>query len=221
MHTYEQVGESFSLDKFLLARRKSIEIVKSVAKKIVPGMREEDSYEILNEELNKYKSEKLWHPSKIRFGKNTICQFKEKSQENTVLQDNDVFFLDIGPVFDGHEADFGETFYVGNDSKYEQIANSSKEIFFEIQEELDQRELTGQEIYELMGQKAKALGFELNMKMEGHRLGDFPHHIYYRGGLKEIDFVPCDNLWILEVHLISSCKNYGAFYEDILVRSVI
>ena len=52
--------------------------------------------------------------------------------------------------------------------------------------------------------------------MKGHRIGDFPHHIHYRGGLCETEKVPLDNLWILEIHIISQCGSYGAFYEDII-----
>ncbi len=42
------------------------------------------------------------------------------------------------------------------------------------------------------------MGYKLNNNMKGHRVGDFPHHVFYKGGLNETEEVPCENLWILE-----------------------
>ena len=54
------------------------------------------------------------------------------------------------------------------------------------------------------------------MSMNGHRLGDFPHALHYKGKLSDFSEAPFPNLWVLEIHLIDEKINRGAFFEDIL-----
>ena len=49
------------------------------------------------------------------FGTNTTLPFGKKGEENPTLQKDDVFFFDLGPLFDGHEGDVGRAFAVGTD----------------------------------------------------------------------------------------------------------
>ena len=39
----------------------------------------------------------------------------EKSEPGVVLGDNDIFFVDIGPIYGDTEGDAGDTFVVGDD----------------------------------------------------------------------------------------------------------
>ena len=38
-----------------------------------------------------------WHPTRVRFGVNTIKPMKQESEPGVVLQENDIFFIDIAP----------------------------------------------------------------------------------------------------------------------------
>ena len=61
------------------------------------------------------------------------------------------------------------------------------------------------------------MGYEFVTKgASGHRVGDFPHHVFYRGNLKDIPQTVSANRWILEIQLHDRSLQRGAFFEDIL-----
>lgn len=210
----ENVGTSFSLEKLLRAQSRTIELVRKCADQVKPGMTEEDTHLLLKQELDVFGSEKLWHPSKIRFAENTLKTFREKSIPDIVIKDGDPFFFDIGPVFDGHEGDYGETFICGQSKNASAL--TCEVVFKHTAQAWREDKLTGVALYEVAQKKANELGFELNLDMDGHRLGDFPHALHYKGGLGEQTNNPNANLWILEIHLRHQTKPYGCFFEDIL-----
>jgi len=214
----ENVGNDFCLDSYLDAREKTIDAVRKVSALIKPGMNEAHAMTLIEDTLANLGAERLWHPSKVRFGLNTMKSFREKSEEGILLKEDDIFFLDIGPVFDGHEADYGETFVVGKKEEHYKIARDAKVLFQETREAWQRKKFTGVELYEYADKMASEMGYNLNLKMEGHRLSDFPHALHYKGGLKSADIVPIENLWVLEIHICSKDGEFGAFFEDILVK---
>ena len=42
----------------------------------------------------------------VQFGSSTVLSFKDPYRENVVLKEDDIFFLDFGPVWDGVEGLF-------------------------------------------------------------------------------------------------------------------
>jgi Xaa-Pro dipeptidase len=73
----------------------------------------------LNEEIydlaqRKYGVTKYWHKRIVRAGTNTLLPYEENPPDLTINQD-DILFLDLGPVFEDWEADFGRTFVIGPD----------------------------------------------------------------------------------------------------------
>lgn len=214
MISNEAVGPNFDLAKFKIARDRSVKLVHDCAKKIQVGMSEEDGHEILKQALEVHGSEKLWHPSKVRFGVNTLKTFREKSEPGVKLAKGDVFFFDIGPVFNGHEGDYGETFICGEETNL--AASASKIVFDKTAEFWRETKQTGKALYDFASAKALELGFELNLDMDGHRLGDFPHALHFKGGLPDHEGTPVPGLWILEIHLRDLKSKRGTFFEDIL-----
>src|ERR1700729_2061462 len=55
-----------------------------------------------------------WHKRIVRAGRNTLAPYDENPPD-LIVEKDDVVFLDLGPVFEEWEADFGRTFVVGND----------------------------------------------------------------------------------------------------------
>src|SRR5271170_3556149 len=55
-----------------------------------------------------------WHKRIVRAGRNTLAPYDENPPDLTI-GDDDILFLDLGPVFEEWEADFGRTYVVGND----------------------------------------------------------------------------------------------------------
>lgn len=183
------------------------------------GMSEEDGHKILDELMIKYAVEKKWHPSKFRIGINTTKSFKDKSEEMVTLKKGDLLFIDIGPVINDHEGDFGKTFSFGASEEKSAIISDLEIIFTKVKEKWKVDKVSGVELYNYAKQIVEDFGYSLNERMKGHRIGDFPHHLYYRGGLNEFEECPVEGLWILELHILSSANTYGAFYEDLLESS--
>jgi methionyl aminopeptidase len=160
--------------------------------------------------------EKIWHPPQIRFGPNTVKPFGEKAELAT-LKENDLFFLDIGPVFHGHEGDVGRTYTVGTNPDFQRIAADSEIVFNLTQAKWAEERLSGQLLYDYAKRTAADRGWVLGFGgASGHRVSDFPHAVHYRGKLKTQAYKPSANRWILEIHLHDPEGRFGAFFEDLL-----
>src|ERR1700742_451149 len=55
-----------------------------------------------------------WHKRIVRAGKNTLLPYADNPPELAIGED-EILFLDLGPVFEKWEADFGRTFVLGSD----------------------------------------------------------------------------------------------------------
>lgn len=214
----EATKEHFDLETYLEARKIARRISLLCATHIEAGMSEKQGLEIIDELFKMHKIEKSWHPYKFRVGKNTLKAFREKSDSNEILKEEDIFFLDIGPVIQGHEADIGHTYTVGQNKEYAHIQKTVREIFDELQEFWKNNDISGAELYEKAQKITRAKGYELNPKMQGHRLGEFPHAVHYKGKLSDFEKKPIENLWVLELLIRHPEKEFGAFHEDILMK---
>lgn len=211
----QSFGENFDLKKLMAARELGRNLTHELASLIRPGMTEDEAHQIYKELCLKNGILKQWHPPKIRFGVNTTKNFKDISLSYT-LQTNDLFFIDIGPIIDGHEADYGDTFCLGSNFEHKRITEVVKEVFEEVKAHWQKTKVSGTELYQYAQKRASHYGYTLNPYPDGHRIGDFPHHVFFKGGLTETEEVLVPNAWILEIHLLEKNQNYGAFFEDLL-----
>jgi methionyl aminopeptidase len=213
----EAVSEHYNFEKFDDCRAKSWEILYALAGKIQPGMTEAEGHEAYKKLCVQFGVEKNWHPSKIRFGANSIMGFREVSDPEVVLKDNDIFFLDIGPIIHGHEGDVGKTFVLGTNSEFSRISKDSEEIWEIVGDHWRKNKVNGLDLYEFARLQAENRGWKLNLAgASGHRIGDFPHHVFHRGSLREFDAVAIPDRWILEIQLRHPENKFGAFFEDVL-----
>ena len=212
----QAVGSNFVFAKMLEARDRTWEVLNSVARYIEPGMRESDAIALCRDSLRAAGMDRVWHPILIRFGENTLKTFKERSVVDPVLKEDDIFFLDLGVVWDGHEGDAGGTFVVGNDERKRRCADGAKRIFKEVEEHWRRTGASGLALYDVAKERCAALGWELNVDVKGHRVCDFPHAIYRAGSLGDFASCPDAGLWILEIQIANPSREFGAFYEDIL-----
>lgn len=221
MQSIEATGKKFDLTKYLEAREKCIGAVDKVLSSLYLGMTEKDGHQLIEESLKELGSKKRWHPNKFRIEKDTQRSFKEQSLENSKLKEDDMVFVDIGPVFGDQEADYGKTivFKPTQDSTDKvELAKASEKIFNELQMIWANDNITGEKLYEIADSLAKEKGYELNHSMAGHRLGDFPHALISRDKLSEFEHCPVEQLWVLEVHLRDVKTECGSFFEDILTK---
>lgn len=207
----------FNLEKFYEAKRKTKEVVQIVASKVETGMSEKDGVTLINTILKDYSCEKFWHPHKFRIGRNTTKAFREVSEENIQMKQNDIFFIDIGPVFENHEGDYGETFIHGNKIEYSDIIQASKNIFNATKDKWKTENLSGQKLYDFATKATAPYGYTLNPQMKGHYLSDFPHALHCKSKLAEVAEYPQPNLWVLEILITDPSNEFGAFFEDLLI----
>ena len=215
METLEEVGEKFNLQTFFRARDVCVQVTDQIIGQIEAGMSEAQIKDLVEKSFASVGVKKFWHPSKIRLGPDTTKNFRELSDPNLRTLQGDLCFLDLGPILEDHEADFGRTFAVGEKLK-PPIARASEEIFLQTAEKWKSDGLTGLGLFNYASGLADRHGYVLNPLMSGHRLGDFPHKIFSSAKLFELGIAPTENLWVLEIHLIDEKNQRGAFFEDIL-----
>ena len=214
----EAVGETFSLPAMVRARDLTFEAVRTIAAAIHPGMTEGRSHEVAQEILEGMGMERLWHRSVIRFGPDSTKTFFGEFTPEYVLQDNDIFYVDLGVVWDGHEGDAGDTFVVGNDPEMAACAQAARDLWDEVAARWRDDGVSGEALYQFAAKRAEAMGWNLNWEVKGHRVSDFPHAIYKAGALGDFSATPQTGLWILEIQLAHPTRPIGAFYEDLLIR---
>jgi methionyl aminopeptidase len=213
----ERVGPAFSVDGMLLARQKTRQAIGAISARIAPGMIEEDAVALAKNVMTEAGLELSWHPTRVRFGINTIKSMKQASEPNIVLQENDIFFLDIAPRVQAWEGDGGASFVVGHHPEYQRCARDAEILFHEVRAIWDTQKLSGQALYAHADKLARAMGWELNFDLPGHRVSDFPHATIHTGSLADLDISPSAMRWILEIHLRDPQKRFGAFFEDMLL----
>lgn len=215
----EKTGALFTDAGILEARRRSWDAVHAIATRLRPGMSEEEGQAIAHETLRSMGSTKIWHRPHVRFGRNTLLSYGSPSEPGVLLAANDIFFLDIGPVFDGFEGDCGATFQVGTNPEHARCIRDGRAIFAKVKRKWREERLSGEALYEYARAQTEPLGWVLTLEeANGHRLSDFPHAIYFKGGISELGFAPTAHRWVLEIQIRHPELPFGAFHEDLLVE---
>ena len=187
------------------------------------------SEEILKLAKSKLGVDVFWHKRIVRAGKNTLCPYKEDSPD-LILKDDDILFLDLGPVFEEWEADFGKTYVIGNDPIKLKLKNDIENSWVLLKNQIqDLPSITASEVYHLAEQEATKNGWEFGGEIAGHIIGKYPHEKLEKGNfkyyihpenqtvLKEILPGGKTNHWILELHFVNKEKQIGAFVEGLLI----
>lgn len=213
----ETVGVSFREDLLQKARDKTLEVIMTVASHVAPGMTEAEAKALIHDTQVRLGAEKSWHPPQIRFGENTLLPFGKPGHAELRLKENDIFFFDIGPVFEGHEGDVGRPFVVGHDPEMERCRQDAGEIWNEVRDHWRVNRVSGERLYRFAETTAARRGWVLALeKANGHRIADFPHAARSRGSIEGFANIPAPNRWILEIQIRHPVRPFGAFYEDLL-----
>lgn len=213
----ERTKAGFSVENMHATRAKAQQAVSRIAGQVKVGMLEEDANKMVVDTLREMGATKAFHKPYIRFGSNTTKTFGADSEPGVCLGEDDIFFIDVGPVWEGYEGDAGDTFVTGSNPELKRCAEDARQIYDAVEKKWKTEKSTGVELYQFAEQMAKDLGWVLNLDLGGHRLGDYSSAEHYEGPLSEISFHPSPNLWMVEIHIRHPEKQFGAFYEDLLV----
>ncbi len=175
---------------------------------------------------------KYWHKRIVRAGKNTLYPYKENPPD-LIIQNDDIVFLDFGPIFEDWEADFGRTYVIGQDENKLKLRDDINSAWVKGREFFNsKRDITCAELFHYVDSVAKHYGWEFGNSHCGHLIGKFPHeriedseigsYIHPENSLRmrspDKDGLPRD--WILEIHFISSELEIGGFCEQLLVDAL-
>ena len=169
-----------------------------------------------------------WHKRIARSGPNTLLTYHDEAADRRIT-DDDVVYLDFGPVFDEWEADFGRTYALGADSAKHRLIEDIAVAFAKGKELYRTTpDLTCGQLYDFVAGLAQPAGWEFGAFTAGHLIGQFPHErapadprrfsIRHGNGvrLREPDQSGRLRHWILEIHFIDRGRQIGGFFEELL-----
>jgi methionyl aminopeptidase len=215
---FEGTGANYTVEKLLDMRLRTRKAVHAIAEQVRPGMLEEEAKAMARDTLTDLGLRRGWHHIIVRCGSNTTKDFMELSDKGVRLQEDDIFFVDIGPVYGDTEGDAGDTFVFGDDPVHHKAKADVRTIWDEVRDIWFEQRLTGRALYDHATKAAEDRGWHLNLDLSGHRLSDFPHSAHYDGPMAEVDIVPSPDLWVLEIAIVHPTRKFGAFYEDLLLE---
>ncbi|MFZ1007268.1 MAG: M24 family metallopeptidase [Candidatus Sulfotelmatobacter sp.] len=171
---------------------------------------------------------RYWHKRIVRAGRNTLQPYEENPPDLKVSED-DIVFLDLGPVFEEWEADFGRTYVVGSDPLKLKLCQDIEEGFANGKNYFQQNpDITGADLYQYAQRLAEQAGWEYGGPIAGHLIGVFPHekiagdkitlyvHPKNHNRMRMPDASGRERHWIFEIHFVDRAREIGGFYEELL-----
>jgi Xaa-Pro aminopeptidase len=172
--------------------------------------------------------DRYWHKRIVRAGPNTLMPY-EREPPDRIIAEDDIAFVDFGPLFGEWEADFGRTFVIGDDPVKHQICDALPVVFAAGRDFFrSEPDITGAELYAHVVDLTARAGWEYGGPHCGHLVGDYPHERI--AGDKVTNYITTGSdlpmrrrdrsgrrcHWILEIHLVDRDRQIGAFYEELL-----
>lgn len=228
------VDEAARARNLVEAERKAVELFDEVTRAglVEPGLLESvvsDRVRDLAADL--FGTKKHWHKRIVRSGENTLQPYRENPPDRVIGED-DIVFLDFGPVFDEWEADFGRTYVLGDDPVKHRLAADLPTVWEAGRAHFESHpDITGAGLYAHVRELAAAAGWEFGGPHSGHLVGEFPHELIdadlvnsyiaptNANRLRGLDDAGRSCHWILEIHLVDRQRGFGGFYEQLLTLS--
>jgi Xaa-Pro aminopeptidase len=218
--------------QLVAAERQALALLDAIeaAGLIAPGRTERAvEQDILRLAAERFGVARHWHKRIVRAGPNTLA-IAGATPPDTVIGEDDMVFLDLGPVFAEWEADVGRSYAVGPDPVKQALVRALPEQFEAVKAHfLAHPDITGAELYAFALDSARAAGWGFGGEIAGHLVGEFPHARW--PGVKRHGHIRAENPTrmrdpdafgrvrhcILEIHLLSPDGRFGGFYERLLI----
>jgi Xaa-Pro aminopeptidase len=169
-----------------------------------------------------------WHKRIVRAGRNALLPYDENPPDLNIGED-DILFLDLGPVFEEWEADFGRTFVLGADPLKHKLRQDVGQAFADGKKFFNETpNITSREFFNYIVSLAEKSGWEFGGRIAGHLIGHFPHekiaddkvtlYVHPKNHLpmRSVDEKGRQRHWILEIHFVDREREIGGFYEELL-----
>ncbi|MEU6559079.1 M24 family metallopeptidase [Nocardia nova] len=225
------IAESDRIAALLDAEAKAVALFDEVTERgiIAPGARESEVSDAVRDlAADMFGTNRFWHKRIVRSGANTLEPYSANPPDRIIAED-DICFLDFGPVFAEWEADFGRTYVLGDDPAKLALRDALEPLWYQGRDYFDAHpDITGEELYAWVTEEAAAQGWEFTAAIAGHLVGEFPHKqisgkavtSYITPGsttpMRRLDPTGRACHWILEIHLVDRRRNIGGFLEQLL-----
>ncbi|KAI1274697.1 peptidase M24 [Xylaria sp. FL0933] len=212
------------------AQNKALQLFDEIATDLIrPGVSEKElSKEIHELGARRHGITTHWHKRVVRSGPNTLQPYAENPPDR-IIEADDILFVDLGPVFEAWEADFGRTYVLGEDPVKKKLRDALEPVWKDVKSQFDKNpDMTGDELYAIARRTAEREGWEFGGAIAGHLIGSFPHEripndkktLYITEGnserMKSLGKDGRQRHWILEIHLVDRERQIGGFFEQLL-----
>lgn len=212
------------------AQRKAALLFERIGQDLIrPGVSETQlTREIAELGRREFGIETNWHKRLVRAGPNTLAVYNENPPER-VLGEDDIVFIDLGPVFEAWEADVGRTYVIGSDPHKLRLRDDAERAFVAGKQYFhDHPDITGAELFGYLGNLAAQSGWKFGGIIAAHLVGEFPHKSLpenstsgvadanHHERMRGLDSRGRERHWILEIHFVDRARQIGAFFEELL-----
>ena len=222
------------MNQLIEAEQKAATLFREIesSQLIQPGKTEREiNQEVYDLAFELFGIKKYWHKRIVRAGENTLFPYDE-NPENLLIKEDDIVFLDFGPIFEAWEADYGRTFVLGEDPLKHKLAEDIEKAWQNANKFYhSQKNISGAELYSYCCNLAKKMGWEFGGPIAGHLIGHFPHEKLEKED--KTNYIHPENLknmnlpdkkgglrhWILEIHFVDRKKKIGGFFEQLLIKN--
>lgn len=219
-------------DRLLDAQTKASALFTEIQQTLIrPGITEA----ALSKEIHALAAERHavathWHKRVVRSGPHTLAPYQETLPDRTITAD-DILFVDLGPVFEAWEADFGRTYVLPEADEHKRRLCGALEPTWEAVKArfLADPGMSGDALFAIAKDEATKAGYEFGGAHAGHLVGHFPHEripkdsitFYITDGndlcMNRLDKNGKKYHWILEMHLVDRERQIGGFMEYVLL----
>lgn len=212
------------------AQDKAVALFAEIEKTLIrPGVTDKAlSTEIHALAVERHALRTHWHKRIVRSGPNTLAAYADNPPDRTI-GDDDILVVDLGPVFEEWEADFGRTYVLGSDPRKIRVRDALEPTWLAVKARYcENPAMTGAELFAIAKAAGEEQGFTWGANIAGHIVGSFPHEripedkwpIYIADGNKtSMATIGKDGFkrqWILEIYLHDRQGQFGGFFEQLL-----
>jgi Xaa-Pro aminopeptidase len=224
--------ETARLARLIRAERRALALLDAIEAigVIQPGRTEREvEQDIRQLAASSFGIERHWHRRICRAGANTLATALE-DVPGRVIGEDDMVFLDLGPVLGEWEADVGRSYAVGGDPLKHRLCAELPVQFDRLTRRFrDDPDISGADLFACAVDSAQAAGWRFGGTIAGHIVGEFPHKSWPEPvnlsriwpdnpePLRGRDLQGRVRHWILEVHLVAPDGSFGGFYEQLLL----
>jgi Xaa-Pro aminopeptidase len=224
------IDETERANRLLRAQAVARHFFDRIAAELIrPGVTESHlAHEIIALGRREFGLQTHWHKRIVRAGINTLAVYNENPPE-VVIGEDDLVFVDLGPVFEDWEADFGRTFVLGDDPLKHRLCDQVLRAFNTGKRHFQAHpDITGAALFDFLRAQARRDGWEFGGIIAGHWVGEFPHKgipeypkegiadAHHHRPMRALDSRGREQHWILEIHYVDRARCIGAFCEELL-----